>query len=75
MGGWQKGGRRVMGGWQKGGKTKTRTAKITAAQHTFEIIDVQYSVHPAAAGTCVWNSLQHLHQSSIGGPAGLHPYQ
>ena len=43
--------------------------------HTFEVVDVENTIHPAAAGTGVGDPLQQLHKTGIGGASGLHPHQ
>ena len=42
---------------------------------TFEVVDVQHSVHPTSAGPCVGHCLQHLNQAGVGGAGGLYAHQ
>ena len=43
--------------------------------HTFEVVDVEDTVHPATAGSGVGCYLQHLHKAGVGGAGGFHPHQ
>ena len=53
-----------------------RTVCITAQSvGTFEVVDVQHSVHPTSAGSCVGHCLQHLDQAGVGGAGGFYPHQ